>query len=603
MLQFLEKLKSLPALQALKKLPLRERLKKLRMNRGVALGLVCLLLALALLIRPGTRELPPESSEPPVTAPETSAPPATEPPAPPVLAGAVEVRELHIEPEESVFGLCRTEDGAAVLLLRWDEDVQVWRSRLAVLDPETAAPARIVELEPFGDILGLSTLEVTDTEIRFVDETGERCAAFDREGRFLGLPDHPVMSKENLGWRNRLLGDDVFYKKAGWAEINRSDSGELSRVVAFYDEQDKLHVLSEPYDEIRDVYGHRLLTLGLPESGEQELAILDLDAKLCLDRLSFRAEDRPGAEWTNLAGAVLGEDWALLCVSWEAGAENERVLYFWYPEAEGQSPLEDQILTEQALWDGIGALGDRLAEAGLILHLDEAPETWMTPTTGLTSYENTCETGASLFGQYWVLSALADFVDKLPAGMVREMTRDLPGGDLDGMEGLQVYLVRNIPGSAAAFANAWTESPMVCFATEEFNPSHLAHEFMHVMDLRLSRWLEEQRQDLDRAWRALSPDYAYEEELSQEQSDALDSYFVSWYARTNPAEDRAETFQALFDSEEPVAEAWWYAEHPGAQAKARWLAEKLRAAFPSVQAAESVWWEKLPAEPEPEPEG
>ena len=74
---------------------------------------------------------------------------------------------------------------------------------------------------------------------------------------------------------------------------------------------------------------------------------------------------------------------------------------------------------------------------------------------------------------------------------------------------------------------------------------------------------------------------------------------MSWYARTDSAEDRAETFQQLFDSEEPVAEQWWYADKPGVQAKAAWLVENIRAAFPSVQAAERACWEKLPAEEPP----
>ena len=259
--------------------------------------------------------------------------------------------------------------------------------------------------------------------------------------------------------------------------------------------------------------------------------------------------------------------------------------------------IDPEIKMEQFLHDGVEYLRRELENTGMVVHLDEAPATEQTPTTGLPVYESSCETGASLFGQYWILSQLEGFAEKLPAGMIRELTED--PGSREEQTALHVYVVRRIPGDAAAFANAWMEPTMVCFATEEFSPTHMAHEFMHIMDLRLQRYLSTQRQDLESAWRKLSPDYAYEPDLTQEQSDALEPYFVSWYARTDSAEDRAETFQQLFDSEEPVAEQWWYADKPGVQAKAAWLVENIRAAFPSVQAAERACWEKLPAEEPP----
>ncbi len=578
----IEKLKASPLLQKLGGEPARKYL---------ALGLVCLLLLVSVLLASGGRARPeplPESSEAVTTQPA-----ATEPPAPPpVLAGAVEIAGLEMGPEESVFGLCRDGDSAAVMLSRWDEDAQVWRCRLAELDPKTASVTAVVELEPMGEGATFAWLELTETEIRFVDRDSERCAAFDRSGRFLGIQDHPVMDKAHLGWRNVLLSDGCFYKQARWAEISRSDSGSLNRVVAFYDEKDCVHVIGEPYDQIRDAAGHRLLTLRVGENNLQELALLDLDRGLCLDRLSLTPE-----QGEELGDALLGGDWALLCLTAQEPSNAKRLL-FWYPEAGRESPIETATLTERDLIDEISVLSEKLAQAGISLRLDEAPPAEQTPTTGLQVYESSCETGASLFGQYWILSELDHFVEKLPAGMVRELSQELPGGDGSEAEPLQLYIVRSIPGDAAAFANAWTEPPMLCFATEEFSPSHLAHEFMHVMDLRLSRWLETQRRDLENEWWALSPAYAYEEGLSQEQSDALEAYFVSWYARTNSNEDRADSFQMLFDSDEPLAEQWWYAEKPGVQAKLRWLTENIRAAFPSVQAVERAWWEKLPPEPE-----
>lgn len=580
----MEKLKASSLLQKLRGEPARKYL---------TLGLVCLLLLGCVLLAAGRRSPAPTPGESqPVSEP--TAPGTTEAPQPQAPTGLTAVEGLRLEPGETVFGLAMDGEGPAALLLRWDEDAQVWRSRLAELDPETASVRAVTELEPLGDMLYLSRLALSETEICLVDPEQERCAAFDRSGRFLGLRDYPVMDQAHLGWRNRLLGEDCFRKEADWAEFLRSDSGSLNHVVGFYDDTDRLYAIGEPFDQIRAAAGHRLLTLRLEESTGPELALLDPEAGLCVDRLFLRPEGAPEGDWVNLDHALLGETWALLALSREDSPEHtERSLCFWYPQAENGSPLETELLTEQLLNDELDLLRQRLEALGLELHLDEAPASELTPTTGLDVFESRCETGASLFGQYWILQQLADFAEKLPAGMLREMSGSLPEGEGEEQP-LQVWIVRNIPGDAAAFANAWSAPPLLCFATQEYDPSHLAHEFMHVMDLRLSGWLDSQGLALDSEWLELSPEWAYEEGLSQEQSDALEGYFVSWYARSNAAEDRAETFQALFDSEEPVAEQWWYQDKPGVQAKARWLVQALRDAFPSVQAVEQAPWEKLP---------
>lgn len=569
-----------------------QKLSRFRMNKYWALGLVCVMILLCVLpaLGGGAPEPVPASAETADTVP------ATEPPAPPEPAGLTEIAGLEMGPEESVFGLCRDGDSPAALLLRWDEDAQVWRSRLAELDPETASVRAVTELEPLGELLNLSRLALSETEICLVDPEQERCAAFDRGGRFLGLRDYPVMDPAHLGWRNRLLGEDCFRKEAGWAQLLRGDGGSLSRVVGFYDQADRLYAIEEPFDEILAADGHRLLTLRLEESAGPELALLDPEAGLCLDRLSLRPEGAPEEDWVNLEHALLGADWALLALSREERPEGtERGLCFWYPQAENSGPLETEVFSEQLLIDELEQLRQGLEAQGLELHLDEAPAPELTPVTGLELPENRCQTGASLFGQYRLLRQLTDFAEKLPAGMIREISAPLPGSEGEAQP-LQLWIVREIPGDAAAFANAWTEPPMLCFATQEYEPSHLAHEFMHVMDLRLSGWLDSQGRSLEAEWLALSPEWAFQEGLSQEQNDALAGYFVSWYARSSAAEDRAETFQALFDSPEPAAEQWWYRDNPGVQAKARWLCQMLRAAFPSVQAVERAWWEKLPPE-------
>ena len=554
---------------------------------------LCLLSALLLLLglsACGTAPAEPSSggsTEPPTA----STAPAPEQP----LPGLHPVPELTLLPNESVYCLCRDSDGAAALLTRWDDSDSLWKNRLLLLDPKTASVTACTELEPYDDDFNFSRLELTGQEILCVDEYGERAIVFDRSGRLSGQRDYPVMSRENLGWQNGLLTDETLHKEQRWAEFSR-DEGEPIRAAAFYDEPDRLHLLDEPYDRILDASGRRLLTVQNLDNGMQQLAMLDLEQSLCLGRITLRVEDWPGAEWITVGSSLLGDGWALTCLNWD-GTQAGSALCFWYPDTENASPLGNEVLTGQLLQSRIEALSRELEQAGMIFHLDEAPDSALTPTTGLSVLENTCETGASLFGQYWILSRLAGFVHKLPSGMVRETTSGFPGGDTPDLDGLHIYIVRNIPGDAAGFACTWTEPMLICFATEEFGEGHLAHEFMHILDFRLARYKESVHRNFEEEWSDLSPYYAYDSDLTPEQQNELEAYFVSYYAMTNYAEDRAETFQRLFDETEPPEDAWWYKDRPGVRAKVAYLIKNLRAAFPSVQAVDSAWWEKLAPEP------
>ena len=570
------------------------------MKKWIALAAVCLLLAvgLVLLLRPGSEPAPisgPETTAAPavVTTTQTPTEPTTTEAPQPSLTGLVAVEGLEITEDEGIFGLYCVDGMGYVLLQHWDQQMEGLRYRMATLDAKTAALTEITELAAFQANMGFSQLVVTESEILLIDEYGERCGCFDRTGAFLGFRDYPTMSQENRGWRNRLLNDDSFWKNTNYAAFT-SDSGvELSRVVAFYDEEDQLHALKQPFDAIEAVSGHRLLTRRQLSDNGLTYTLLDLDEALCLGEAVLPPEE-DGAGWANPCGAALGEDYALLAVEWSGAGSTGYQVLFWYPEPEEQTPFDQEILTEQSLTDRIDALKTELEPLGFTFHLDEAPTPEQTPTVGLNVSESVCDLGASLFGQYRILSELRSFANKLPDGFIRELSGQMPDED-ENRDSLHIFIVRNVPGDAAAFANTWTEPMMVCFATGEFSEAHLAHEFMHIIDYRLHRYSSANGRNFEADWLALSPSWAYDETewLDDAQLAEVGEYFVSDYARTNDAEDRAETFQLLFDSTDP-SEEWWYSDSPKVQAKVARLIETIREAFPSVQAVERAWWEKLP---------
>ena len=362
------------------------------------------------------------------------------------------------------------------------------------------------------------------------------------------------------------------------------------------DETDRLHGLDEDFDDVAACAGHRLLLQQSGEGGESLVCRLaDLDAGVMEGELALRCGETAAARWVNACGAALGDGWALLAVEWREERVSYPAVYFWRPAAETARPLEAATLTEAWLTRQIAACGAALEAQGFALRLDEAPPAALTPTLGLAARESVCETGASLFGQYRILRQLRDFVDKLPQGLVRELRGQTPEQEDPDRDSLCLYVVRSVPGDAAAFANAWSEPMLLCFATEEFTGTQLAHEFMHLMEYRLAGSLGSAR--LERDWQRLNPAWAYDADLTPEQAAQTDAWFVSAYARTNAAEDRAETFQRLFDNGAPTETARWCAGRPGVRAKAAWLIQNIRAAFPSVQATETAWWEKASEQP------
>ena len=349
-------------------------MKKLISLLPIPLLLICLLLA-------GCTPDPPSPASSAAAFTASTEAPATEAPEPKPV-GLVEVTGLEIGEDEGVFGLCCADGLGYIMLQRWDQQAGTSRYRLVTLDPETASVTAEAELDSVPQDAGYDRMKITEGEILLIDEYDERCAVYDRAGTFLGFRDYPVMSREHRGWQNRLLKDDCFWKDTDFASCTDSRGGELSRLVAFYDETDRIHALQEPYENVAAVAGHRVLTRSY---GEDSLSYVlwDFDAELRLGEAVLTASQVEGARWVNPWGAAIGEDWVLLGAEWSGEAAvigpedpppaRTHRLLFWYPDPEAQRPLEQEIWTEERFNEGIAALKTELEALGLTLRLDEAP--------------------------------------------------------------------------------------------------------------------------------------------------------------------------------------------------------------------------------------
>ena len=203
-------------------------------------------------------------------------------------------------------------------------------------------------------------------------------------------------------------------------------------------------------------------------------------------------------------------------------------------------------------------------------------------------------TGIEALPTYELLLHMERFLSLLPEGFVHEMQTDYPPirdeYGLEGFEGFDIYVIKEIPGSSNAYANGWAERLKIVLATDEFAPSTLPHEFMHLIARRVSAYYDSLGESFWEGWVALNPEgFNYFEE--KDGQALVNDYFVSYYAMTNSDEDEADTFMYMFTAQQPFEECWWYKDAPHIQAKVAYLIEAIRSSFPSVQSVERAYWE------------
>lgn len=187
--------------------------------------------------------------------------------------------------------------------------------------------------------------------------------------------------------------------------------------------------------------------------------------------------------------------------------------------------------------------------------------------------------GAGAFDTYIILKNLIGYLSYFPKNFTQEMAY------FDGKKhSFDIYIDKEIIGAAAAFANRY-DGFLICFATDEFSSSFIPHEFLHLIDARIDYYLKSKGKDYEVEWDKLNPKnfFYYAEQ------DYNPKYFASYYAMSDSREDRADTFQYLF-------EAYNSAVHPYTQnavrRKAIYLTELIRQAYPSVQNLSFASWEK-----------
>ncbi len=435
-----------------------------------------------------------------------------------------------------------------------------------------------------------------DLGISLIDTFDEKKEVFSPDMRSLGIEDCPYKNPVEAYDENPMVNDrfsryDYAAKDYIWADGHR-----IADVLAFPHEK-TLRIGLLPFEDIVAADGGLFLGC-LSSDGGKKLTFIVYDAEngLILNRVETPEGMVSEGEWLWPLGCAVGEEYAVIGIQASSEDQLSRTSLYVWPYRNGafseECPLESYELED--LREENRQMAEEIGEKyGLEIHLDEAPEGFDPAENIVIDGEEPMigelSLGVEEYDNYSFLSGLEAFFERLPEGMVKELYQNLPNGD--ELAPLKVYLVEEIHGEAAAFANRY--EMYACFASTEYTYDQFPHEFMHLLDARIFAAYDVENGTLGgfyEFWDTLnSPDFGYKYWEDEYEFDP--EYFVSSYAMKQAEEDRAEIFMYLFQSayqKEPPA---WYSEHAPLAHKTDVLLDWIRKAFPSVAKTGKAYWE------------
>ncbi len=501
-----------------------------------------------------------------------------------------------------------SEDEAVLLLMDGnDANGGLYIQLLDLEKGEAAQPVRLEQSGSDGYLIGMRD----DGGIVRYDPYAANAALYDRQGKYAGEIENPFAAKDDPRFEHELADNRFAFRDDVAVYRSYEGNGYLFSAYAFADDPDALYMADGGYDAICDTAGRTVLEVSylrgnaglgyrvLELSQESERGVLTvendavgdardntyfnaLDAFLCGAGVLLRFEKtyyEPGVEY--------GED----------GPEpyREERICLWRLDEDEARGVSVRRVTAPALEQENAAIAERIERLyGICVLLDTAPEGDRPPVMQGDDPNDpamqSLVTGITPLSTNVLMRQLEGFLEKLPDGFVREMQTDFPGGADAGYQGFDIYVVREIPGGSSAYASGWETRLKIVLATDEFYPSVLPHEFMHLIERRVYAYFDSVGESFWNGWMALNPE-GFNYYADDNPYTLVGDCFVSSYAMTNSTEDMAETFMSVFVANVPLSECYWYKDAPRVQAKVAFLLDAIRRSYPSVRAVDKAYWE------------
>lgn len=194
------------------------------------------------------------------------------------------------------------------------------------------------------------------------------------------------------------------------------------------------------------------------------------------------------------------------------------------------------------------------------------------------------------------VSDLKYILSLFPKGMFKEIY-DFENGLYEPFERLTVNVCAKIlDDNIGAFAGNTNDDIYIVIPCNMFSAATFAHELMHTMEYRIENTVD----DFNYNWERLNPDgFHYTEEIDSDvnsidfaDNDIYEKYFMREYSLTNSIEDRATTFEMIFESViNDESYPWWTEkEKKPLYNKAKYINDMIKKSYPSLE--NGSLWEK-----------
>ena len=385
----------------------------------------------------------------------------------------------------------------------------------------------------------------------------------------------------SLGKNNKLISNK-FVKNKDCARCSYSnDFASPTYAMAFYNDNSGIYLADDK--DIENVFsasGKKCLASQYSTDKHiVNLAVYDYENK------NYVSASTRSFKGYNLSEAIYGKidgDYAFAVIESDKKGSGFYTPFIWkYAAEETKHYFSSDRVTEKEIKKyNENYISQLNKKYGISVFVDIIPKTYPTYRDNQTGKEyGGVVKGANVFDTYILLKDLTGYLACFPKNFISEIA-NYGGRKRD----FSIYINKEVLGDSAAFANRF-DGFFICFATDEYNHYYIPHEMFHLIDGRIEHYYTGLGKNYEKEWNKLNPSgFMY-----YSGQDYNPSYFASEYAMTDSKEDRADTFEYLF-------EAYKASSHPysqnGVRKKAIFISESIRAAFPSVQKVELASWER-----------
>ena len=395
------------------------------------------------------------------------------------------------------------------------------------------------------------------------------------------------------------------------------DSGSSLMAVTYYDDPEHLYIVENNPEPVIDSCGDLLLCC----DDQVHNRSITVDLRNYKESLHLNSKQIPipkEARDASINYTCLSEDYALLGITGGSDESMSSTVYLWkYKENAMNRELDSTCVTPEGLEERIDNkaeeltsqyginfyYGRKIIDTDEYRYIKEKGLNWLIDQAVRSGYSDVSNTyneamvlEPDLLQVYYIMLNLDDYLQEFPPGYAKELYADYPDGS--SPEHLDIFIMKEIPGDMSSFS-AYAAIPdikapfLAVFATDEFYPYQIPKEFMRLMDSRIDSWLASQGRSLHEEWCSMNPaDFTY----SPDHEDMNGSYFCSADSLISEESDRSELFMSLYEARHDKIYPYWLPQDTPVKAKAVYLCDIIRQAFPSLKNQKSLPWEKWAVE-------